>query len=104
MNRRGFLATFAAALVADPEKLLWEPNKKLISIPKPSTDWLKMQAIVSSRQAPGIIDFINLKEWWRIEVKPSDYYDVHNDILKGYFECRLTSPGQSPKTLAYRSL
>jgi hypothetical protein len=39
MNRRGFLGllgAFAASAVLDPEKLLWEPGKKLISIPAPS--------------------------------------------------------------------
>ncbi len=39
MNRRSFLsAAFAsvAALAFDPEKLLWVPGKKLISIPAPS--------------------------------------------------------------------
>lgn len=34
MRRRSFLAAIAAAFVApDPEKLLWQPGKKLISIP-----------------------------------------------------------------------
>jgi hypothetical protein len=36
MNRRGFLSTLAgaaAALTLDPEKLLWVPGKKTISIP-----------------------------------------------------------------------
>ena len=32
MNRRGFLAVLAAA-AADPERLLWTPGAKLISIP-----------------------------------------------------------------------
>lgn len=36
MRRRSFLAAIAAAFVApDPEKLLWQPGKKLISIPAP---------------------------------------------------------------------
>jgi|ERR1019366_2426481 hypothetical protein len=35
MNRRGFLAALAGLMVADPERLLWVPGKKLISIPKP---------------------------------------------------------------------
>lgn len=34
MNRRNFLA-FAALFVADPERLLWRPGARLISIPKP---------------------------------------------------------------------
>lgn len=38
MDRRSFLASLAAAvtgsLALDPEKLLWLPGKKLISIPK----------------------------------------------------------------------
>lgn len=37
MNRRGFLATLAAAFVApDPERLLWVPGARLISVPAPS--------------------------------------------------------------------
>lgn len=36
MNRRGFFAAFAAIAAAatlDPERLLWVPGRKLISIP-----------------------------------------------------------------------
>ncbi len=39
MNRRGFLgslATFAAALTLDPEKLLWRPEAKTIFLPTTS--------------------------------------------------------------------
>jgi hypothetical protein len=36
MNRRSFLTALASALVLDPERLLWVPGQKLISIPKPS--------------------------------------------------------------------
>ena len=35
MNRRGFLAALMGAAVLDPERLLWVPGRKLISIPKP---------------------------------------------------------------------
>jgi len=36
MNRRGFLATLMAGMAFDPERALWTPGKKLISIPAPS--------------------------------------------------------------------
>lgn len=39
MNRRGFIGSIGAALagtVLDPERLLWVPGQKVISIPKPS--------------------------------------------------------------------
>jgi len=36
INRRGFLASLAAAVFADPERLLWRPGAKTISIPKPA--------------------------------------------------------------------
>jgi hypothetical protein len=32
-SRRGFLASLAAAFVADPERLLWVPGAKTISVP-----------------------------------------------------------------------
>jgi hypothetical protein len=35
LNRRSFLAILAAGLALDPERMLWLPGKKLISIPKP---------------------------------------------------------------------
>ena len=37
LNRRGFLTSLAAALVApvDPDRLLWVPGARLYSIPKP---------------------------------------------------------------------
>ena len=35
MNRRLFLASLTG-LVVDPERLLWTPGKKLISIPPPT--------------------------------------------------------------------
>jgi len=39
LSRRGVLAFLAAGLALDPERLLWVPGKKLISIPKPLVDW-----------------------------------------------------------------
>lgn len=39
MNRRGFLSSLIAgglSAAIDPDRLLWEPGKKLISIPKAS--------------------------------------------------------------------
>ncbi len=35
MNRRGFLAAVLATAALDPERLLWQPCRKLISIPAP---------------------------------------------------------------------
>lgn len=35
MNRRGFLGALAGALTLDPERLIWTPGAKLISIPRP---------------------------------------------------------------------
>jgi len=41
MTRRALLAALAGGLAAaqDPERLLWTPGKKLISIPKPAPAW-----------------------------------------------------------------
>ena len=40
LNRRGFLGALAAALVLDPERALWVPGKKLISIPAKRDGWV----------------------------------------------------------------
>lgn len=35
MNRRNFISALLGAATLDPERLLWVPGQKLISIPKP---------------------------------------------------------------------
>ena len=47
MNRRLFLGAIASAFVADPERLLWTPGRKLISIPKPRGNVLLMPEIIA---------------------------------------------------------
>lgn len=46
MNRRGFLGAIAAALVLDPERALWVPGAKKISIPKPPIPFLAVGDVV----------------------------------------------------------
>ncbi len=53
LNRRGFLAAIAAAVTLDPEKLLWVPGKKLISIPAPAPNF-------ETLYTPFTIDMIEL--------------------------------------------
>lgn len=45
MNRRGFLGSLLAAATFDPERALWTPGKKTISIPAPrvDNDWGKVE-------------------------------------------------------------
>lgn len=59
-----------------------------------SEDMLKKRAptmiagremLVNERAIPGLIDFIALKNWFRIETKPLDYYEVSGQtIFPGY--------------------
>jgi hypothetical protein len=48
LSRRGFLGTVAAALVLDPERALWVPGKKLISVPKAKMPLIEMVEIRGS--------------------------------------------------------
>lgn len=41
-NRRSFLTVLAGAMVIDPEKLLWRPGAKLISIPAPQPSPMRL--------------------------------------------------------------
>lgn len=53
MNRRSFfssLGALAATAVIDPEKLLWQPGKKLISIPAPARLLPYQRAIIAAIQ------------------------------------------------------
>lgn len=49
MNRRSFLGLMAA-FVADPERLLWVPGKKLISIPAATSTVYTKEAMELLRQ------------------------------------------------------
>lgn len=55
-----------------------------------SQDMLKKEAptmmagreiLLNPRAIPGRVDFIDLKNFWRIETKPTDYYDVGGQTL-----------------------
>lgn len=63
-TRRGFLATLIGAAVLDPERLLWVPGKKMISIPK--------QVI----ESPKVVAF------WRIITTPTSF-GFEQTISKG---------------------
>ncbi len=63
MNRRSFLASLAAAFVVDPERLLYVPGKKLISIPKPAlvtTGW-------ADKPAFDLGDMVAIQDWWKAD-------------------------------------
>ena len=60
MNRRGFLSMLAGA-VLDPERLLWVPGKKLISIPKPVA---KITGLIFNRNAFALeSEPLDLSDW-----------------------------------------
>ena len=85
MKRRNFLSMLAAAFVADPERLLWRPGAKLISIPPakvhtPSLD--EINAITLQYLRPrALIDnfFVNdpvifrLKAHWSVAQNPDSW-------------------------------
>ena len=53
MNRRSFFTSLIATATLDPEKLLWVPGRKLISIPAPMirgnsflmTEWISEECL-----------------------------------------------------------
>ncbi len=73
IHRRGFIAALFAPFVAKflPKKVEFVPGSVAARPPI-----LPFKIVTSTRQSPGRIDFINLKDWVRIEPKLTDYYDV----------------------------
>lgn len=66
MNRRGFLSFLGAAVVvvqADPDRLVWTPGAKLISIPAPD----------DMRKLMSVTDYQNL------------FFDVLDRMIYGYY-------------------
>jgi hypothetical protein len=51
IERRSFLAALAGAFVADPERLLWIPGAKTISIPRPP---FPDEALIAAYIVPAI--------------------------------------------------
>ncbi len=78
MNRRGFFATCLTAILGS------RLASKIAPASFPKLEHYAFPKIVTSaRQSPGRIDFLSLKQWYRIETKPEDFIDV------GKFEFRL---------------
>lgn len=79
------------------ENLAWENNALLVQRidmaqlkGDQSVDMLKRKApstmgghenVINPRALPGYIDFMKLKNWFRIETKPVDFYDVAGQTL-----------------------
>jgi hypothetical protein len=70
MKRRGFLAALGGAAL-DPERLLWIPGRKLISIPRP-----RVETVAGSSRIHG-----------RVFVHSLKYQDALNRILS--LQCEL---------------
>ena len=76
MNRRAFfslLAGVAATAALDPEKLLWVPGKKLISIPNPVSG-LDVEAFAERYFLPAAKALAN-----QIDAECFSFYDVITD-------------------------
>jgi hypothetical protein len=67
VNRRGFLGALiagAAAAAVDPERLLWVPGRKLISIPAPR---VAMVAEILRIRQVGLFDRNTGEYLWRMD-------------------------------------
>ena len=78
-----------AGATLDPERLLWEPRKKLISIPSPA-DEAMIQAYVELCLNQAVIEF--QRQW--------------NALLMGQYETIVYAPGRTlfPRVLPVDSL
>lgn len=64
MNRRGFLSALAGALAIDPERALWAPGKKLISVPAPNVYVPRMYTMTIS------VPTVQVQGWlWKVSVQ-----------------------------------
>lgn len=71
MNRCGFLSTLAAGFAIDPEKLLWRPGAKMISIPAaPKVHQINIHYISSIDLSTRTVVFNR-----DIDIKPGDFLD-----------------------------
>lgn len=71
MNRRAFLSALAATFVIDPERALFVPGRKLISIPKPTPIRVSVASIVE----------LHIDESFRLAI---EQYDAVCKQLSGF--------------------
>jgi hypothetical protein len=82
MNRRSFLGAILASAVLDPERLLWRPGAKLISIPKPqapvTSGWSASPVLIRK----GDVIMIGGGQYRVTSTVPSSIqYDEQHDIV-----------------------
>lgn len=110
MNRRAFFSTLIGAMTLDPERALWVPGKKLISIPKTSVrarpySYVIWTDVIANPSSKGVSDvqiysaqFANrLSGGTRIELPHSPYKegDIMQEILRSVSATARTR-GSSP--------
>ena len=88
MNRRGFFAALSG-FALDPERLLWTPGKKLISIPKP-----RFKVYTELSEVPLSIEsladvYAMLNEWARTGKVTVVIHDIPD---RTFFTASVTSP------------
>lgn len=106
MNRRSFfsaIGAIAATAAVDPERLLWTPGKKLISIPKAGSwmedEFQKDLAFLSGQQWPADI----LKE--RVKMgRPCLVVNRLPDIVLQKAAAHTEKTGETPTTLHLKRL
>lgn len=65
MNRRAFFASLVAACVLDPERLLWVPGKKMISIPAPKFEPAVIAHLLQQFKLGDIVTIQGLDGRWK---------------------------------------
>lgn len=65
-SRRGFLGALLGAAVLDPDRLLWRPGAKLVSVPRPLIDF---EARYITPAAIALADSIDMEliRWMRAQ-------------------------------------
>ena len=89
MNRRLFLSALAAA-IADPERLLWTPGRKLISIPKPRVlepgDRITMASTLSINSAG--IGMLKIGDTFDVTIETGPSYEMPPRLIRRTYVVR----------------
>lgn len=94
MTRRGFFALAAVAAAVDPERLLWIPGRKLISIPAPRRVPAPGDVFTMSGRLATPWD-LKLGDIVTVEGLPFEYVVTEVGKSSGLFSAALKfSPGQ----------
>ena len=99
LNRRGFIGSLGAALAGatmDPERAVWVPGRKLISIPKPTLVTSEWNTIGLRLNQFSIGDIVAISGWHKVDPRSrTEMIELHEFVVSAVGQLEPFRTGQT---------